>query len=153
GMLAPLSTLQQLHMPNARQIHVAQPADKLLRGNKPVSTARRVLNRGSRNCARSHSLATMSVIIDAVVYHWGAAAMKARIAVLASVVLSGSATAAPNQYAVEGVAVGTQLNFDSASYREYKCSPSQQFDGLTWCQKARANKDRRRPYTAAYSLL
>jgi hypothetical protein len=79
--------------------------------------------------------------------------MKAGIAVLASVVLSTSATAASNQYAVEGVTVGTQLNFDNASYREYKCSPSQQFDGLTWCQKARANKDRRGPYTAAYSLL
>src|SRR5919202_5776621 len=95
----------------------------------------------------------MSAIIETVVYHWGAAAMKAGIAVLASVVLSTSATAASNQYAVEGVTVGTQLNFDSASYREYKCSPSQQFDGLTWCQKARANKDRRGPYTAAYSLL
>jgi hypothetical protein len=79
--------------------------------------------------------------------------MKAGIVVLASAVVSGSATAASNQYAVEGVAVGTQLNFNSASYREYKCSPSEQFDGLTWCQKARSNKDRRGPYTAAYSLL
>ena len=79
--------------------------------------------------------------------------MKTGIVVLASAVLSGSATAASNQYAVEGVAVGTQLNFNSASYREYKCSPSEQFDGLTWCQKARPAKDRRGPYTAAYSLL
>jgi hypothetical protein len=79
--------------------------------------------------------------------------MKTGVVVLASAVLSGSATAASNQYAVEGVAVGTQLNFNSASYREYKCSPSEQFDGLTWCQKARPAKDRRGPYTAAYSLL
>ena len=79
--------------------------------------------------------------------------MKTGIVVLASAVLSGSATAASNQYAVEGVAVGTQLNFNSASYREYKCSPSEQFDGLTWCQKARPAKDRRGPYTAANSLL
>src|SRR5262245_29103229 len=51
------------------------------------------------------------------------------------------------------LAVGTKLDFGSASYREYKCSPSDQFDGLTWCQKTRSEKERRRPYIAAYSLL
>src|SRR5262245_56523941 len=51
------------------------------------------------------------------------------------------------------LAVGTQLDFGSSSYREYKCSPSDQFDGLTWCQKTRSDKERRRPYIAAYSLL
>ena len=60
--------------------------------------------------------------------------MRARITVLAAVVLSGNPTAAPADYAVDGLAVGTQLNFDSALYREYKCSTSDQFDGLTWCQ-------------------
>jgi len=83
----------------------------------------------------------------------GAAAMGAGIVVFAYVVLYGNAIAAPMEYAVDGVAVGTQLNFDSASYREYKCSPSDQFDGLTWCQKTRSDKERRRSYVAAYSLL
>jgi ribosomal protein L9 len=83
----------------------------------------------------------------------GAAAMGLRIVVFAYVVLYGNAIAAPMEYAVDGVAVGTQLNFDSASYREYKCSPSDQFDGLTWCQKTRSDKERRRSYIAAYSLL
>ena len=79
--------------------------------------------------------------------------MKVVITLLVSVVLSGNATAAPVQYAVDGLAIGTQLNFGSAPYREYKCSPSEQFGGLTWCQKTRAYKERRKPYTAAYSLL
>jgi ribosomal protein L9 len=83
----------------------------------------------------------------------GAPAMGAGIVVFAYVVLYGNAIAAPMEYAVDGVAVGTQLNFDSASYREYKCSPSDQFDGLTWCQKTRSDKERRRSYIAAYSLL
>src|SRR5215472_12460898 len=83
----------------------------------------------------------------------GAAAMGAGIVVFAYVVLYGNAIAAPMEYAVDGVAVGTQLNFDSGSYREYKCSPSDQFDGLTWCQKTRSDKERRRSYIAAYSLL
>jgi cell division septum initiation protein DivIVA len=89
------------------------------------------------------------------VFHpgFGAAAMRTGIAVLAAIVLSANATAAQTQYAVDGLAIGTKLNFDSASYREYKCSPSDQFGGLIWCQKTRADKERRGSYTAAYSIL
>jgi hypothetical protein len=83
----------------------------------------------------------------------GAAAMKVGIAVLALSLLCGDAIAAPTQYAVDGLAIGTHLNFDSAFYREYKCSRSNQFDGLTWCQKTRSDRERRGSYTAAYSLL
>src|SRR5215470_16264549 len=83
----------------------------------------------------------------------GAAAMGAGIVVFAYVALYGNAIAASTEYAVDGLAVGTQLNFNSASYREYKCSPSDQFDGLTWCQKTRSDKERLRSYIAAYSLL
>jgi hypothetical protein len=79
--------------------------------------------------------------------------MRKGIAFLASIVLSANATAALAQYAVDGLALGTKLNFDSASYREYKCSPSDQFDGLTWCQKTRTDTEPRGPYTAAYSIL
>src|SRR6516162_8282517 len=79
-------------------------------------------------------------------------AIRTGIVVPAHAALIGNAIAA-TEYAVDGVAVGTQLNFGSASYREYKCSPSDQFDGLTWCQKTRTDKERRGPYIAAYSLL
>src|SRR5215475_5226595 len=82
-----------------------------------------------------------------------AAAMGAGIVVVAYVVLYGGAIAAPTEYAVDGVAVGTQLNFGSASYREYKCNPSDQFEGFVWCQKKRTDKERRRSYITAYSLL
>jgi hypothetical protein len=75
--------------------------------------------------------------------------MRAKLAVLASVVLCGNATAEPAKYAVDGLAVGMRLNSDDASYRQYRCSPSDQFDGLAWCQKTR----RDRSGTAIYSLL
>src|SRR5262249_52598798 len=81
------------------------------------------------------------------------AAAMGGIVVVACVISYANAIAAPTEYAVDGLAVGTQLDFGSASYREYKCSPSDQFDGLTWCQKTRSEKERRRPYIAAYSLL
>jgi hypothetical protein len=75
--------------------------------------------------------------------------MRVKIAVLASVVLCGNASAEPTKYAVDGIAVGMRLNSDDASYRQYRCSPSNQFDGLAWCQKTR----RDRSGTAIYSLL
>jgi hypothetical protein len=75
--------------------------------------------------------------------------MRAKLAVLASVVLCGNATAEPAKYAVDGLAVGMRLNSDDASYRQYRCSPSDQFDGLAWCQKTRRDKSG----TAIYSLL
>ena len=79
--------------------------------------------------------------------------MKIGIAVVASLILCPQAMAEPVAYVVDGVAIGTQLNLNNAAYREYKCSPSNQFSGLTWCQKARTEKDRGKAYGAAYSLL
>src|SRR5215468_8019892 len=81
-----------------------------------------------------------------------AATMTTAIVILAYVALYGNAIAAA-EYAVDGLAVGTQLNFTSASYREFKCTPSEQFDGLTWCQKTRTEIGRRGPYAAGYSIL
>jgi hypothetical protein len=78
--------------------------------------------------------------------------MKAQIGVLASAILCGNATAEPARYAIDGLAVGTQLNFDDASYRQYRCSPSDQFGDLTWCQKTRKDREPRGS-TAIYSLL
>jgi ribosomal protein L9 len=80
------------------------------------------------------------------------AAIRTGIVVLAHAALIGNAIAA-TEYAVDGFAVGTQLNFGSASYREYKCNPSDQFEGFVWCQKKRTDKERRRSYITAYSLL
>ena len=78
--------------------------------------------------------------------------MKAQIVVLASAILCGNATAEPAKYTIDGLAVGTQLNFDDASYRQYRCRPSDQFGDLTWCQKTRKDREPRGS-TAIYSLL
>jgi hypothetical protein len=78
--------------------------------------------------------------------------MRTAIVLLAQLVLCGNALAA-TEYAVDGLPVGTQLDFGSASYREYKCNPSDQFEGLIWCQKSGTDKERRGPYSVAYSLL
>jgi hypothetical protein len=56
-------------------------------------------------------------------------------------------------YAVGGVALGATVQSESSAYREYKCGPSDQFDGFTWCQKTRKGKERRGSFNAIYSIL
>ena len=56
-------------------------------------------------------------------------------------------------YAVSGVALGATVQFDSSAFKEYKCIPSDQFDGFTWCQKTRQQKERRGKFNATYSIL
>jgi len=56
-------------------------------------------------------------------------------------------------YAVEGLTLGSKLKRDSAMYREYKCSPSEQFDGFTWCQRSRRDSEKRGSFDVIYSML
>jgi hypothetical protein len=56
-------------------------------------------------------------------------------------------------YAVSGVVLGATAKSGSSAYREYKCGPSDQFDGFTWCQKTRKEKERRGKFNAIYSIL
>jgi len=56
-------------------------------------------------------------------------------------------------YTVGGVALGATVQSESSAYREYKCGPSDQFDGFTWCQKTRKGKERRGSFNAIYSML
>jgi hypothetical protein len=56
-------------------------------------------------------------------------------------------------YAVEGIALGSRVRFDSSTSRDYKCGPSEQFDGFTWCQKTHRGSEWRGPFEATYSIL
>lgn len=84
---------------------------------------------------------------------------------LALLVVLGSAAAAsaqqetrpsgnqPSAYQVDGIALGSRMRPGGSAYREYKCTPSEQFDGLTWCQKSSQDRERRGPFTVTYSIL
>ena len=56
-------------------------------------------------------------------------------------------------YSVAGLPLGSRVQFNSTDFREYKCSPSEQFAGYAWCQKTRQEKDRRGSLNVTYSLL
>ena len=56
-------------------------------------------------------------------------------------------------YAVSGVVLGAAVQFDSSALKEYKCTPSDQFKGFTWCQKTHQEKERRGKFISTYSIL
>lgn len=56
-------------------------------------------------------------------------------------------------YAVSGVVLGATVQYDSSAFKEYKCTPSDQFDGFTWCQRTRQEKERRGKFSSTYSIL
>ena len=56
-------------------------------------------------------------------------------------------------YTVDGLALGERVQSNDAGYGEYKCAPSDQFDGFTWCQKSRQQRERRRSFNITHSLL
>ena len=55
------------------------------------------------------------------------------------------------QYAVNDFILGTQL--PAAAFRDYRCGPSEQFDGFVWCQRNRPGSARRGPFSVTQSLL
>lgn len=46
-------------------------------------------------------------------------------------------------YLVNDFGLGAQVSTDSAQYREYRCGPSEQFDGFTWCHRSSQERGRR----------
>lgn len=56
-------------------------------------------------------------------------------------------------YSVDGLALGARVVTDSASYRDYRCAPSEQFPDFTWCQKRHAENSPRGQYMSSNSIL
>ena len=56
-------------------------------------------------------------------------------------------------YSVTGVAIGSRVHFDNTAYQEYRCGPSEVFDGLTFCVKKTDDADQRGPFVAYDGLL
>ena len=66
---------------------------------------------------------------------------------------SASPADTPSKYKVDKVPLGSTISYDSTSYREYQCRPSDQFAGFTWCQKQRTERVSRGEYLSSYSML
>ena len=46
-------------------------------------------------------------------------------------------------YAVDGLALGGKVHFESKVYKEYSCTPSDTFPGYTWCHKEKTERTQR----------
>ena len=56
-------------------------------------------------------------------------------------------------YAVDGLNLGAKVSFESSIYRQYQCSPSEQFDGFSWCARKVPESSKRGTFTSSYSIL
>ena len=79
--------------------------------------------------------------------------MQRGLIVVLCLLASTSAHGETSAYTVDGLALGERLQSNDAGYGEYNCAPSDQFEGFTWCQKSRQERERRRSFNITHSLL
>ena len=58
----------------------------------------------------------------------------------------------PAKYDVDGISLGARVSIKSSDYQEYQCTPSQQFEGVTWCNKQRFEEEARGSYRSSYTI-
>jgi hypothetical protein len=64
-----------------------------------------------------------------------------------------TATRQLSPYVVDGLALNGQIHFESETYKEYHCGPSEKFTGFTWCHKEKTERTKRGEVTSANSIL
>jgi S1-C subfamily serine protease len=57
------------------------------------------------------------------------------------------------QYIVDGLALGDPVAPKSATYREYQCRPSEQFESFIWCRRRRTENGKFGEFTSVNSIL
>jgi tetratricopeptide (TPR) repeat protein len=53
---------------------------------------------------------------------------------------------------LDGLSLGGRVSPRSNEYQEYQCKPSEQFEGVTWCNKQRFEKEPRGLYRSSYTI-
>lgn len=66
---------------------------------------------------------------------------------------NGNVLPAKTVFTVDGLALGGKVAFESANYSEYRCGPSEQFAGFTWCQRRKMESSPRGQYSSSNSIL
>jgi TPR repeat/Tetratricopeptide repeat len=51
-----------------------------------------------------------------------------------------------------GLSLSARISFQSPDYQEYQCTPSGQFEAVTWCNKQRFEKEARGLYRSSYTI-
>jgi hypothetical protein len=82
--------------------------------------------------------------------------MRTCISLFLSILIGGTCCSfahANPVYSVTGVAIGSRVHFASESYQEYRCGPSEMFDGFTFCVKRTNETEPRGSYVAYDGML
>ena len=58
----------------------------------------------------------------------------------------------PAKYVVDGISLGARVSFKSSDYQGYQCTPSEQFEGVTWCKKQRVEEGASGSYRSSYTI-
>ena len=56
------------------------------------------------------------------------------------------------KYVVDGISLGARVSLEFSDYQEYQCTPSEQFEGVTWCKKQRVEEGARGSYRSSYTI-
>src|SRR5262249_11946758 len=56
-------------------------------------------------------------------------------------------------YVVDGLALGSQIQFASQAYQRYRCGPSDKFPGFVWCHEEHMTKEKGKEITRSHSIL
>ena len=76
-----------------------------------------------------------------------------RIQMAQSILLTELTSAQTGPYGVDGLALGTKVAFGTPAYRQYRCVPSQKFEGFVWCTKTISDREGRGRFKAWFSIL
>jgi hypothetical protein len=76
-----------------------------------------------------------------------------RIQMAQSILLTELTSAQTGPYGVDGLTLGSTVAFGTPAYRQYRCVPSQKFEGFVWCTKTIGDREGRGRFKAWFSIL
>lgn len=71
----------------------------------------------------------------------------------AQISYAAAPTAPESPFVVDGLRLGGHLALNTPSYMEYRCTPSEQYTGFTWCQRRRQENSARGTYISTNTIL
>jgi hypothetical protein len=70
-----------------------------------------------------------------------------------SILLTRPIRTQADPYSVDGLTLGSQVAYGTPAYQQYRCNPSQKFEGFIWCTKTVSDKEARGRFKAWFSIL
>jgi hypothetical protein len=76
-----------------------------------------------------------------------------RIQMAQSILLAELTSAQTGPYGVDALTLGSKVAFGTPAYRQYRCVPSQKFEGFVWCTKTISDREGRGRVKEWFSIL